>query len=66
MSQSFSGFSDLQQRYATALAGINLQLSPRVIFNGAVEYRDYRDDEPYLFDATGSRWTGWAGLTWVW
>lgn len=66
MSQSFSGFSDLRQRYATGLAGANVRITPNLVFNGTLEYRDYRDEQPYLFDTTGKRWTGVAGITWMW
>ncbi len=66
MSESFSDFSDLRQRYATGLAGANVKVTPNLVFNGTIEYRDYQDEQPYLFDTTGKRWTGVAGITWVW
>lgn len=66
MSRSFSDFSDLRHRYATGMAGTNIRVGSALVINGTIEYRDYQDEQPYLFDTTGKRWTGLAGVTWMW
>jgi hypothetical protein len=65
MNASFAGFSDLRIRQVVHAAGFTYRLTPNLLLNGALEYHDYRDDQPYVFDTTGRRVFTYAGLSWV-
>ena len=65
MNRSFSGFSDLDVRQVVHTAGFNFRLSDNLLANGSLEYRDYDDRQPYLFDTTGRRVFTYAGLSWM-
>jgi hypothetical protein len=65
MNAAFSGFSDLRIRQLVHAAGVTYRLSGQVLLNGAVEYHDYKDTQPYLFDTTGRRAFAHAGLSWI-
>ncbi len=65
MNATFADFSDLRIRQLVHAAGFTYRLSGNLLANGSVEYHDYRDEQPYLFDATGRRVFTYAGLTWM-
>jgi hypothetical protein len=49
------GFSDLDVNWLILTLGTNYQLNDRWVINGMGGYNDYVDNDPYLFDTTGSR-----------
>jgi hypothetical protein len=65
MNASFAGFSDLRIRQIVHAAGFTYRLNENLLLNGALDYHDYRDDQPYIFDTTGRRVFTYAGLSWV-
>lgn len=65
MNESFAGFSDLRLRQLVHSAGLTYRLSQNLLVNGAIEYHDYRDDQPYVFDTTGRRVFTYAGVSWI-
>lgn len=65
MNASFAGFSDLRIRQFVHSAGFTYRLSDRLLLNGALEYHDYQDTQPYLFDTSGRRVFTYAGLNWL-
>jgi hypothetical protein len=65
MSDSFSGFSDLDVREIVQSVGFNYRVTDSVVWNSVFEYHDYRDDQPYLYDTTGRRLTYFTGLSWI-
>jgi hypothetical protein len=65
MSASFSDFSDLRFRQVVQSAGFRYRLSDELMLNGLVEYNDFEDRQPYLFDTTGRRVGYWLGVNWL-
>lgn len=65
MNASFAGFSDLQIRQLIHTAGFTYRLTENLLLNGAIEYHDYHDGQPYLVDTTGRRVFTYAGVSWV-
>jgi hypothetical protein len=65
MNESFAGFSDLRVRQVAHTAGFNYRLSDSLLLNGALEFHDYDDGQPYLFDTTGRRVLTYFGLSWL-
>ena len=66
MSQNFGAYSGLHVKYLSQVLGVNVRVTDNLVLNTALEYHDYKDEQPYLFDATGRRVTSFAGLTWLW
>lgn len=65
MNGSFADFSNLDVRRLMYSAGFTYRVNQNLLLNGALEYQDYRDDQPYLFDTTGRRVFTYAGVSWV-
>lgn len=66
MSQNFGIYSGLDVKYLSQVLGLNIKVADNLVLNTALEYHDYKDEQPYLYDATGRRVTSFAGLTWLW
>ena len=49
------GFSDLDVNQLSLVFGANYQFTGSWLVNAMGGYNDYGDNEPYLFDTTGSR-----------
>lgn len=64
-STTMPGFSDLKVRQAAQAVGANYRVSENLMFNAVVQYDDYKDKQPYLFDATGRRVSFMAGVNWI-
>jgi hypothetical protein len=65
MNSSFADFSDLRIRQVVHTAGFTYRVTQNLLLNGAIEYHDYRDDQPYVFDTTGRRVLTYASFSWV-
>ena len=50
-----AGFSDLDVNQLSLVFGGNYRLDDRWLINAMGGYNDYGDNDPFLFDATGSR-----------
>ena len=65
MSAAFAGFSDLGIRQMVHSLGFNYRATDRLVLNSALEYHDYKDSQPYLYDTTGRRTAFYAGINWM-
>jgi len=65
MSSAFASFSDLQIGHLIQSLGLNYRASDRVVFNAALEYNNYDDRSPWLYDTTGRRVGFYAGVNWI-
>lgn len=65
MSSAFSGFSDLSVQRTDFSLGANHRLSEELILKMRVDFSQYDDRQPYLFDSTGRYVSFAAGLNWV-
>ena len=53
--ESVAGFSDLDVSQLSLVFGTNFEIASGWLINGTGGYNDYGDNDPYLFDTTGSR-----------
>jgi len=65
MSASFAGFSDLDYRTIIQTFGLNYRATNNLLVNTSLSIGDLNDEQPFLYDTTGSRVGFYAGLSWV-
>jgi hypothetical protein len=64
-SASMSGFSNLKLNRLSQTVGFNYRMTGNLMLNTMFVYENYDDDEPWLYDATGSYVNFYAGVSWI-
>jgi hypothetical protein len=64
-SSSMSGFSNLRLNRTSVSAGANYRFSQHLVLNTMLVYENFRDDEPWLYDATGKFLNVYAGVSYL-
>ena len=64
LSENIAGFSDLDVTRSVFGGGLNYSFNEAWTLTSLLEYNDYNDKAPYLFDATGDFLTFHLGVNW--
>jgi len=58
-------YSRLRMRWWVVEAGLRQVFADRFLFDFALSYDNFRDEQPYLVDNTGKMWGFKLGLNWI-
>jgi hypothetical protein len=64
LSENIAGFSDLDVTRSVFGGGVNYSFTEAWVLTSLLEYNDYKDSAPYLFDASGDFLAFHLGVNW--